>query len=523
MILSGKDMGLRLGQTVAEVQDAALQRYPDRIALIAGADRVSYAELRAKVAQYARLFAAHGLKRGDGFAILSSNRIEVIYGNMAAQVLGMRYTPLHPKGSEQDHLYILDFAEISALLIDDGHFAERARVLAEKASLKALFSIDGIVGTPISDADAQSTTPLPIAARPGDVSNLVFTGGTTGRPKGVAHLHGSITSAAVQSLVHWDWPRDIRFLIATPISHAAGAMLNPTLVRGGEFHVVPGFDPKSFLETIERERITATFMVPSMIYDLLDKVAIEEYDLSSLEMIIYGAAPISPARLKEAIERIGPKFCQLYGQSEAPNNISYLSIEDHDLSKPHLLESCGFPMMPSVVKLLLPDGSEAGPDEAGEICVRGSLVMDRYWKNPAETEKALEDGWLHTGDVGRRDERGYLYIVDRVKDMVISGGFNIFTREVEDCLAEHPAVAATAVVGVPHPRWGEAVAACVVLKPGTSVGEEELMALVRERKGPVQAPKLIEFLDQLPLTAVGKIDKKILRERLSPAFETSDV
>ena len=250
-----------------------------------------------------------------------------------------------------------------------------------------------------------------------------------------------------------------------------------------------------------------------MIYDLLDKVRVEDYDLSSLEMIIYGAAPISPARLTEAIERIGPKFCQLYGQTEAPNNISYLSIADHDLSYPKMLESCGFPMMPTSVKLLLPNGEEAGPEQAGEICVRGSLVMDRYWKNPEETEKAFEDGWLHTGDVAKRDSRGYLFIVDRVKDMVISGGFNIFTREVEDCLAEHPSVATCAVIGVPHDRWGEAVAACVVLKPGCEAAEQELIDLVRERKGSVQAPKIIEFLDQLPLTPVGKIDKKALRSR----------
>ena len=514
-------VGLRLGQTVAEVQEAALRRYPERTALVAGEERVSYSELRGRVFQYARLFAAHGLKRGDGFSVLSTNRLEAIYANLAGQVLGMRYTPLHPMGSEEDHLYILGFAEISGLLVDDSRFAERGRALADKADLTAVFSIDGLVGTPVAAAEAQSDAPMPIEARAGDICNLIFTGGTTGRPKGVVHRHGSIVTATVESLLHWDWPRDIRFLIATPISHAAGAMLTPTLVRGGEFHVVPGFDPKSFLETVERERITATFVVPSMIYDLLDKVRIEDYDLSSLEMIIYGAAPISPARLKEAIERIGPKFCQLYGQSEAPNNISYLSIADHDLSQPRLLESCGFPMMPTSVKLLLPDGAEAGPDEAGEICVRGPLVMDSYWKNPEETGKAFAGGWLHTGDVAKRDERGYLYIVDRVKDMVISGGFNIFTREVEDCLAEHPSVATCAVIGVPHERWGEAVAACVVLKPDCAATADELIALVRERKGSVQAPKMVEFLDRLPLTPVGKIDKKALRERHWQGLERS--
>ena len=504
---------LRLGTTIAEMQGIALRRFADRTALVSGDQQVSCAEMDRKIAQYVRLFKQHGLQRGDGFSVLATNRLEVIFANLAGQVMGMRYTPLHPKGSEDDHLYILDFAEISALLVDDAHFAERGRALHEKARLKALFTIDGGFGTPISAAHELSDEPVVIEARPEDIAQLLFTGGTTGRPKGVVHRHGSIVTANLQSLMHWDWPTEIKFLIATPISHAAGAMLTPTLMRGGEFHVLPGFDPKGFLETIARDRITATFMVPSMIYDLLDKVRVEDYDLSSLEMIIYGAAPISPARLAEAIERIGPKFCQLYGQTEAPNMISYLSKADHDLARPHLLQSCGIPLAPNRIALLRPDGTEAGPDEAGEICVRGPLVMESYWKNPEETAKTFEHGWLHTGDVAKRDAQGFLTIVDRVKDMVISGGFNIFTREVEDCLSSHPAVAACAVIGVPHPRWGEAVAAFVVVRPGCSVDGDELITLVKDKKGSVQAPKTVEFVTALPLTAVGKVDKKVLRAR----------
>ncbi|WP_408587928.1 AMP-binding protein [Novosphingobium sp.] len=513
MTQSNDNAMLRLGVTVAEMQAGALRLHADKTALVAGDLRITCGELDAKVAQYARLFKAHGLKRGDGFSILATNRIEVIFANLAGQVLGMRYTPLHPKGSEDDHLYILDHAEISALLVDDLHYTARGKVLGEKAGLKALFTIDGTFGIPVALADGMSAEPIDIEAQPGDISQLLFTGGTTGRPKGVVHRHASIVTAYMQSLTYWDWPDDIRFLIATPISHAAGAMLTPTLMRGGEFHVMAGFDPKAFLETVERERITATFVVPSMIYDLLDKVRVEDYDLSSLEMIIYGAAPISPARLAEAIERIGPKFCQLYGQTESPNMITYLSRADHDLARPHLLQSCGVPLAPNRITLRRPDGSEAGPDEAGEICMRGPLIMDSYWKNPEETEKTFAGGWLHTGDVAKRDDAGYLYIVDRVKDMVISGGFNIFTREVEDCLSQHPAIAACAVIGIPHPRWGEAVAAYVVLKDGFNTDSDELIALVRDKKGPVQAPKSVDFVSALPLTAVGKVDKKVLRER----------
>jgi fatty-acyl-CoA synthase len=505
---------LRLGSSIAHLQAAALRRYPERTALIGEGCRVSYAEMTGRISQNVRLFESLGLKRGDGLAILASNRLEVIFANLAAQAMGMRYTPLHPKGSEDDHLYVLEHAQISALLVDDAVFAERGRVLAERTPLKAVLTIDGSFGMAIASAAAAfPADPVEIAAQPEDICNIFYTGGTTGRPKGVAHRHATVAMTNLQSLAFWDWPSTVRFLIATPISHAAGGMLTPTLMKGGEFHVLPGFDPQTFLETVERERITATFMVPSMIYDLLDKARPEDFDLSSLEMIIYGAAPISPVRLAEAIARIGHKFCQLYGQTEAPNTICYLSKADHDVTKPGRLESCGVPLAPNQVALLRPDGSEAGPGEAGEICVRGPLVMDHYWRNPEETEKTLEGGWLHTGDVAKRDAEGYLTIVDRVKDMVISGGFNIFTREVEDCLATHPGVASSAVIGIPHPRWGEAVAAYVVARPGFTIDADELIALVKERKGSVQAPKFIEIVDALPLTPIGKVDKKALRAR----------
>lgn len=516
---------LGLGMTVADLQLAAIRRYPDATALVCGEIRFTYRQVEERVSQIVQLFISRGLGRGDGLAMLASNLPEVIFSNWAAQVLGVRYTPLHPKGSEEDHLYILKQADITALVVDGKTFGDRGRTLATSGNLDHVFVIDGDVGFGLdlkTEAAKFEPEPIVVQAHPQDISNIFFTGGTTGRPKGAAHRHSTMNLMSVQSLAFWDWPEEVRFLIATPVSHAAGGMLTPTLLKGGEFHILPTFNPQEFLHIIERERITATFVVPSMIYDLLDKVDLEQHDLSSLQMILYGASPISPVRLKEAIERIGPKFCQLYGQTEAPNLIAYLGKSDHDLSRPHLLESCGFPLPPSQVKLLKEDGSEADVDEAGEICVRGPLVMDGYWRNAEETEKAFSGGWLHTGDIARRDAQGYLYIVDRAKDMVISGGFNVFTREVEDSLTQHPAVSAAAVIGIPHPRWGEAVAAFVVLKPGVSATAEELIQLVKEKKGSVQAPKTLDLVDSLPLTVLGKVDKKVLRAHYRPT-ETCSV
>ena len=223
---------------------------------------------------------------------------------------------------------------------------------------------------------------------------------------------------------------------------------------------------------------------------------------------------MSPARLTEAMTVFGPVFMQLYAQSEAPNTVTVLRQQDHDPERfPHRLASCGRPIANSQVKLLDDDGHEVPVGEVGEICVRGPLVMQGYWNKPEESARALRHGWLYTGDLARRDADGFIYIVDRSKDMIISGGFNVYPREVEDALTADPAVASAAVIGVPDPKWGEAVKALVVLKPGAQVSAEALIARVREAKGAVQAPKSIEFVDALPVTGLGKLDKKAIRAR----------
>jgi fatty-acyl-CoA synthase len=249
-----------------------------------------------------------------------------------------------------------------------------------------------------------------------------------------------------------------------------------------------------------------------MIYVALDHPRLDQIDLSSLELLLYGASPMSPSRLVEGLERIGPVFSQLYGQTEC-YPVSVLRKADHDAGRPHLFASCGFPLSSCLVSLRDPDNNEVAPGEAGEICVRSPHAMERYWKRPEQTEDTFKGGWLHTGDIARADEQGYLYIVDRSKDMIVSGGFNIFPREVEDVISAHPDVAMVAVIGVPHEKWGEAVTALVVAKPGTQPPPEQLMQMVKDKKGGTHAPKQVEFVETLPLTAVGKVDKKVLRSK----------
>jgi fatty-acyl-CoA synthase len=300
-------------------------------------------------------------------------------------------------------------------------------------------------------------------------------------------------------------------LICSPLSHAGGTVFMPTMLKRGSMVVLPGFEATAVLEAIQKHRITCMLVVPTMIYALLDHPRLGEYDLSSLEIIYYGSSLISPSRLREGIERLGPIFFQFYGQGEAPMSVTTLKRSEHDPSDLNRLASCGRPV-PWVRVQLLDDDSNPVPDgQPGEICVQGPLLMSGYLNQPEQTAEAFAGGWLHTGDIAIRDSDGFLRIVDRKKDMIITGGFNVYPREVEDVLSSHPAVAAAAVIGVPHEKWGEAVKAIVVLRGGATVSEAELIALVRERKGAVHAPKSLVFADRIPLSGLGKPDKKALR------------
>jgi fatty-acyl-CoA synthase len=266
------------------------------------------------------------------------------------------------------------------------------------------------------------------------------------------------------------------------------------------------------LQTIRRERISVTLLVPTMIYLLLDHPKIAAADFSSVKLVLYGASPMSPTRLMEGLERIGPVFSQLYGQSEC-YPIMVHRKEDHSQARPHLFAACGKPVNNAEVRLLDDDGNDVLPGDAGEICVRSPLVMKGYWKQAQLTAETIKSGWLHTGDIARRDGEGFYYIVDRKKDVVVSGGFNVYPREVEDVLTTHASVVSAAVIGVPDEKWGEAVTALVVLRPGSTVSEQELIRLVKDRKGSVYSPKSVEFVEALPMTSLSKVDKKAIRTR----------
>jgi fatty-acyl-CoA synthase len=506
---------LHRGPFLPDLLIAALNRHPDRPAVYLGDHVLTGAEVRDEISRYAQAFAAQGISKGSTIAMLSTNKPEVLFTMGANMVTGCRTTALHPLGSIDDHAYVLGDAGTETLIFDPAAFGKRAAELLERVpSLKRLLALGPTdVGDDLLElASGFGAAPLvapDVAAD--DVAGLAYTGGTTGKPKGVMGTYRSGAAMTEIQLAEWEWPDEVRFLIATPLSHAGAAFFIPTLLRGGSIIVLPGFDPEKVLETIEKYRITATMLVPTMLYVLMDHPKFATTDLSSLQTIYYGAAAMSPTRLKEAIERLGPIFFQFYGQAECPMTITVLRKDDHDTSNLARLATCGRPVPWLHVALLDDDGNAVPRGEPGEICARGPLVMQGYWNKPEETAAALEGGWLHTGDIAREDEDGFYTIVDRKKDMIVSGGFNVFPREVEDVLSTHPAVANVAVIGVPDEKWGEAVKAVVVLRPDQSVDPEELMALVKDRKGAHHAPKTVDFAESIPLSPLGKPDKKALR------------
>jgi fatty-acyl-CoA synthase len=496
----------------------ALDQDPKRPVLhLLDGPTLTVGELRDATSQYVQALASLGVGRNTRVGLLSVNRPEVLHVGHALRMLAAIYIPMHPLGGAADQLYVIQDAEIEILVFDAERYGERAAELAAQSPGLRLVALGP---TPLCEDLCQiaagfSPQPLVAARVEGtDIMRIGYSGGTTGKPKSLSTSQRVAAMSVMMTMADWEWPSPPRVLSAAPLSHAGASMILPTLLRGGTLLVHPTFDAGAVMQAIQEHRINCMLVVPTMIYAMLDHPKFETFDLSSLETVFYGASAMSPVRLKEAIERIGPVFAQYYGQAEAPMIITYMRKTDHDVTDMRRLASCGRPTPWIHVALLDAEGRRVPDGEAGEICVRGPLVFDGYRNNPELTAEVWAGGWHHTGDVAVRDPDGFLRIVDRTKDMIITGGFNVYPREIEDILGEHPAVAQVAVIGVPHPKWGEAVKAVVVLRAGQSVAPEALSAMVAARKGSFQAPKTVEFVEAIPQTPVGKPDKKALRARL---------
>ncbi len=502
------------GLTGGTLMLRAMARWGDRVAFSGYGGSFTYAQCLDLVGRYQAVMQSAGAVRGQRIALLNANRAEAWLAGIAALGLGLCMTPLHPLGAFEDQQFILEDGEIDYLFVDTDNYLERgAELLAATPRLQKVFTLGPAdYGLDLrAGAEAAGAVSAVSLASPDDQAWLSYTGGTTGKSKGAMRRHHSYVAMVNAVTADFEWPDDTVYLSVAPISHVGGTKIPTTLLRGGRVHMHHGFDPEAVLNDIGTERISTTLLVPTMVNILLDHPKLDDADLSSLELLMYGAAPMSPTRLLEGLERIGPVFCQLYGQTEG-YPLTVLRKCDHSKDDANLFAACGHPCTSVQVALLDEDGNEVPAGEVGEICAQAPQVMDEYWQRPEQTAETLANGWLHTGDMAYADERGFLYIVDRKKDMIITGGFNVFPREVEDVLTTDQNVAMAAVIGVPDDKWGEAVKAVVIPRPGAEVDVDALIQRVRDAKGAVQAPKSVDIVEEIPLTPLGKPDKKALRE-----------
>ncbi len=517
-------------KTIAELYDYLCLHYSEKNAITFGEDKYSFSDLEKHGTCLANSLKNLGLKCGDKLAMLFTNCPEILFCDYANSKLGLVRVPLAYYLRVEDMVYMLQETEATAIIYHEIFRDQIDQIRAELPELKQFICLtqdeSSLKSHEISLARLiaeGSSDEIPNESHEDDLYIIVFTGGTTGRPKGVLHSHRTIMASITMELLEWGIGRDEVNMAVTPLTHGAGLLVPAVWLRGGSVVVLATFDLAVVLETIEKEKVTTSFLVPTIIYAMLDFPDLKKYDTSSLKNIVYGAAPIAPQRLKEAIQTFGPVFTQLYGQTEGPNALITLSREEHiiegDDKLVARLASCGRPS-PAVQLRLIDDKGEDVPNgEPGQITVKSPNIMLGYLNQPELTAETIKDGWLHTGDVARQDENGYVYIVDRVKDMIVSGGFNIYPKEIEDTLHEHPAVAMAAVIGVPDEKWGEAVKAMIMLKPDMTVSEDELITLCKEKKGSIFAPKSVDFVDIIPTTPLGKPDKKVMRK---PFWEGQD-
>ncbi|MFF4278548.1 AMP-binding protein [Streptomyces kronopolitis] len=499
-------------RTYVEENLDVLSADPAREALVHQGRRVTAGEFRALVHRLARALRARGVDRGTTVTLLSGNLPETLAARYAANLLGARVNFLYNKLSAESQAAIVRDVETRALIVDP-RLAERAAEVTALAPVPDVLVL-GPAKTGGADllelAAGESDEPFASRARPDDVCTIRHTGGTTGHPKGICT---TFTQARwFHGVLRQEPESGRRQLVCTTLAHAAGVMADSTLQAGGTVVLLDDFDPATALAAIERERITELFLLPPLLYQLMDHPDAQHTDTSSLRMVTYGGCQASPARIADAIRMFGPVLMQGYGQNEA-GGISMLTPEDHDPERPERLRSAGKVLPEVEVAIRDEAGRDLPAGEHGEVCVRSDMIMQGYWKQPELTAEVLRDGWLHTGDIGFLDEEEYLTIVDRIKDMIVVVGGHVYTAELEDLLNSHPQVLQSAVFGVRDADRMERVHAVVVRAPGGTVDAAELGAMVRTERGAMYEPARLTFVEALPLTDAGKPDKKELRRQ----------
>jgi acyl-CoA synthetase (AMP-forming)/AMP-acid ligase II len=501
------------------IKTAAL--FPDKEILISPEKRLTASELLNRSFRIANALLDLGLKKGDKVGVLLTNSYQSVESFNGITAAGMVRVPLNMRNSAREHLFILNNSEARAVMVGEEYTEIIASILTEATHLVQAICVTGRPPASMLSyeeliARASSQNPdIPMSDE--DVHRLSYTSGTTGQPKGVVQDNRAAMMSVYNVLIDGlDIQSTDIVALTSPVTHASGSMILPHFIRGAKVVILPGFDAKTLLQTIEKERVTTLYLVPTTIVMLLNEPDLGKYDLSSIRTIRYGASPIAPEILKKAIAAFGNVFIQGYGLTEGSMPLTLLTKEDHimDGSEKKLkrLASVGREVTVAKVRIMDEAGNFLPPGEIGEIVAQSDQVMQEYWKNSAATTETFRGGWLHTRDMGYMDEDGYIFLVDRKDDMIVSGGFNVYPKEVEDVLYMHPAVLEAAVFGVPHEKWGETVKAVVSFKKGLIATEEEIIEFSKKYLAGYKKPTSVDFIEELPKNQNGKILRKDLKE-----------
>lgn len=500
----------------------AARTFPDKLALVHGSVKLTYAEFNARANKMANALRRLGVGKGANVSILQYNYPQMLESMFACFKAGCGAVPINFRLHPNEYAFIIDHSESKAVILSPEFNGDLLRVRDRVVDAGSLISTAEAAGELIDYEDlisGESDEFEDARVDPNDLAWLFYTSGTTGLPKGAMLTHRNLlamTMSFYADICPGLGPDDA-ILHAAPLSHGSGCYALPNVGKAATNVILASksFDPELVFKTIEEYRITNMFAAPTMVKLMEESPAADKYDHSSLRAIVYGGAPMLVEDLKQAMRKLGPCLVQLYGQAESPMTIAYLPHRDHVMEgspeQMGRLASTGIARTDVEIKILDTDDKEVPTGVMGEIVTRSDLVMGGYWRNPDATAIALRNGWLHTGDVGYLDEAGYLFIMDRSKDMIISGGENIYPREIEEVIIQHPSVREVAVIGVPHDKWGEAIKAVVVLVQGEVATEDDIIAFCRDNIAGYKKPKSVDFVGSLPKNNYGKILKRDLR------------
>lgn len=511
----------------------SVRRYKSNICIVCGETRLTFHEVGQRANSFANGLLSLGLKVGDRVSTLLNNTHQYIEIYLALAKTGLARVPLNSRESFEEHTFKIVNCQVNTLIFGEEFMEFVASCASNLPTVKHFICVrkDSVSNLQEGILDYEkiilsSSTEEPEVQVNGDaIYRMTHTGGTTGRPKPAIMTHKAEFEFLTNMLLNVaPMKEDDVFLHVHPLSHGTACLVLPCIIRGATQVISPSTKPDQILKTIEKERVTTTWLVPATIIALLNYPELIKYDFRSLRKILYGAAPMPVARIKDAIKVFGPIFGQIYGQAEIPFCATFLYPEEHVIEGPEekvrRLASCGRETDRVMVRIVDSHDRDVPTGEVGEIVAKSSHMMAGYWNNPSETAEVLKDGWVHTKDMGWMDDEGYIYLVDRKSHMIISGGFNVYPKEIEDVLYTHPSIREVAVIGIPDDQWGEAVKAVVVFRMGQEATEEELIAYCKKFLGKYKVPKSIDIsTGELPKTSVGKVDKKAIKKNYWKNYE----